>query len=149
MLIVPDQDALSVEAKVSPNDIDQLRPAQPAVLRFSAFNMRTTPEVNGIVSWISPDITKDERTDASYYTLRIAVSEEELKRLKGLKVVPGMPVEAFIQTEYRTALSYFLKPLTDQVTRTFLDSSRVFFASSAQLVVQPFQGATFKISTAE
>ena len=83
MLIVPDQDALSVEAKVSPNDIDQLRPAQPAVLRFSAFNMRTTPEVNGIVSWISPDITKDERTDASYYTLRIAVSEEELKRLKG------------------------------------------------------------------
>ena len=92
-----------------------------AVLRFSAFNMRTTPEVIGKVSWISPDITKDERTDASYYTLRIAVSEEELKRLKGLKVVPGMPVEAFIQTEYRTALSYFLKPLTDQVTRTFRD----------------------------
>ena len=121
MLIVPDQDALSVEAKVSPNDIDQLRPAQPAVLRFSAFNMRTTPEVIGKVSWISPDITKDERTDASYYTLRIAVSEEELKRLKGLKVVPGMPVEAFIQTEYRTALSYFLKPLTDQVMRTFRD----------------------------
>ena len=119
MLIVPDHDALSIEAKVSPNDIDQLRPDQPAVLRFSAFNMRTTPEVTGTISWISPDVTKDERTETSYYKLRIVVSNAELARLKDLKLVPGMPVEAFIQTETRTALSYFLKPLTDQVMRTF------------------------------
>ena len=65
MLIVPDHDALSVEARVSPNDIDQLRPGQPVALRFSAFNMRTRPEVNGTVSWISPDVTKDEHTGVS------------------------------------------------------------------------------------
>ena len=65
MLIVPDHEALSVEARVSPNDIDQLRPGQPVALRFSAFNMRTTPEVNGTVSWISPDVTKDEHTGVS------------------------------------------------------------------------------------
>jgi len=65
MLIVPDHVALSVEARVPPNDIDQLRPGQPVALRFSAFNMRTTPEVNGTVSWISPDVTKDEHTGVS------------------------------------------------------------------------------------
>jgi HlyD family secretion protein len=122
MLIVPDKDTLSVEAKVSPNDIDQLQPNQPALLRFSAFNLRTTPEVRGTVSWISPDITKDEHTGATFYTLRIGVADAELARLKNLKIVPGMPVEAFIQTGLRTALSYFLKPLSDQVMRTFRES---------------------------
>ena len=72
MLIVPENDALSVQAKVSPNDIDELRPEQPALLRFSAFNLRTTPELNGTVSWIAADQTEDQRTGASYYTVRIA-----------------------------------------------------------------------------
>jgi HlyD family secretion protein len=122
MLIVPDHDALSVEARVSPTDIDQLRPDQTAVLRFSAFNTRTTPEINGTVRWISADVTKDEHSGAPYYTLRIAVPRTELARLNDLKIVPGMPVETFIQTEPRTALSYVLKPLTDQVKRTFRES---------------------------
>lgn len=122
MLIVPDSDALGIEAKVSPSDIDQLRADQPVALRFSAFNQRTTPEINGTVKWVSADITEDEKTGTSYYTLRIIVPEQELARLKGLKVVPGMPVEAFVQTGTRTALSYLLKPLTDQVMRTFRES---------------------------
>ena len=58
-------------------------------------------------------------TGASFYTLRIGVADAELARLKNLKIVPGMPVEAFIQTGSRTALSYFLKPLSDQMMRTF------------------------------
>jgi len=122
MLIVPDNDALSVQAKVSPNDIDELRPEQPALLRFSAFNMRTTPELNGTVSWIAADQTQDQRTGATYYTARIAVPVTEAARFHGLKIIPGMPVEAFIQTESRTMLSYLLKPLMDQVTRTFRES---------------------------
>jgi HlyD family secretion protein len=119
MLIVPDRDVLSVEAKVAPSDVDQLYPDQPSILRFSAFNIRTTPELDGKVSWVSPDITEEERTGTSYYTLRIAVSNAELAKLRGLKVIPGMPVEAFIQTGARSALSYFLKPLADQIERTF------------------------------
>ena len=122
MLIVPDKEALSIEAKVSPTDIDQLRPDQPAVLRFSAFNQRTTPEIGGTVSWISADVTEDEHTGIFYYTLRIAVPENELARLNSLKILPGMPVEAFVQTGTRSAFSYFLKPLTDQVMRTFRES---------------------------
>jgi HlyD family secretion protein len=119
MLIVPDHDLLSVEAKVSPSDVDQLYPDQPSMLRFSAFDIRTTPELNGRVSWVSPDISEDDRTGTSYYTVRIAVSNSELAKLKNLKVIPGMPVEAFIETGSRTALSYFLKPLADQAKRTF------------------------------
>jgi HlyD family secretion protein len=55
-------------------------------------------------------------------TVRIAVPDAEVARLHGLKIIPGMPVEAFIQTESRTMLSYLLKPLMDQVTRTFRES---------------------------
>ena len=122
MLIVPDNDALSVQVKVSPNDIDELRPEQPALLRFSAFNLRTTPELNGAVSWIAADQTEDQRTGNAYYTVRIALPDAEVARLHGLKIIPGMPVEAFIQTESRTMLSYLIKPLVDQVKRTFRES---------------------------
>ena len=79
-------------------------------------------ELKGSVTWVSADISEDQRTGLSYYTVRIAVSDLELAQLKDLRVVPGMPVEAFIQTGTRTALSYFLKPLTDQVMRTFRES---------------------------
>lgn len=122
MLIVPDNDALSVQVKVSPNDIDELRPEQPALLRFSAFNLRTTPELNGAVSWIAADQTEDQRTGNAYYTVRIALPDAEVARLHGLKIIPGMPVEAFIQTESRTMLSYLIKPLVDQVKRAFRES---------------------------
>ena len=122
MLIVPENDALSIQAKVSPDDIDELRAEQPALLRFSAFNSRTTPELKGKVSWIAPDQTEDKRTGASYYTIRIAVSDAEIARLRDLKIIPGMPVEVFVQTGSRTMLSYMLKPLTDQLTRTFRES---------------------------
>src|SRR5262245_661660 len=122
MLIVPENDALSIQAKVSPGDIDELRPGQPALLRFSTFNLRTTPELNGKVSWIAPDQTEDKRTGVSYFTIRIAVSDVEIARLGGLKIIPGMPVEVFVQTGSRTMLSYMLKPLRDQLTRTFRES---------------------------
>ena len=119
MLIVPDADTLIAEAKVAPQDIDQLRPAQGAVLRFSAFNQRTTPEINGTVDRISADITADQRTGLSYYTVRIAIPPAEIARLGDVKLVPGMPVEAFIKTGDRTVISYLVKPLADQIARAF------------------------------
>lgn len=122
MLIVPDNDTLSVQAKVSPNDIDELFPDQPVLLRFSAFNMGTTPELTGRVNWIGADHIEDKHTATSYYLVRISVPGSEFTRLKGLKIIPGMPVEAFIQTESRTALSYLFKPLADQVLRAFRES---------------------------
>ena len=119
MLIVPAADKLIVEAKVQPQDIDQLRLGQAAVMRFVNFNSRTTPEIIGAVSLISADVTQDQRTGLSFYTVRISVPPEEFARLDALKLVPGMPVEVFVQTTIRTVVSYFVRPFQDQIARTF------------------------------
>jgi HlyD family secretion protein len=119
MLIVPDADKLSVEAKVRPQDIDQLRIGQAAVLRFSAFDIRTTPEINGTVTRVSADTTTDQRTGQSYYTIRIALPADAEQQLGNVKLLPGMPVEAFVQTGERTVISYLMKPLHDQFMRAF------------------------------
>ena len=119
MMIVPQADDLSVEAKANPQDIDKLQIGQKTVLRFSAFNQRTTPELNGKVSRVSADVTTDQRSGQSYYTIRISLPADEIARLGEVKVVPGMPVEAFVQTGERTMLSYFLKPFSDQLMRSF------------------------------
>ncbi len=119
MLIVPDADRLVVEAKVQPRDVDQLYVGQPAALAFTAFSQRTTPEINGTVTQISADVTTEERTGLSYYTVRIAIAAEEVARLGTIKIVPGMPVETFIKTGDRSVASYFIKPLMDQAKRAF------------------------------
>src|SRR3954449_8698295 len=119
MLIVPEADALTVEAKIQPQDIDQVRLGQKAVLRFSAFNQRTTPELTGEVSRVSADVSQDAKTGATFYTIRMHVPEAELARLNGLRLVPGMPVESFIQTGERTAISYLIKPLQDQIAKAW------------------------------
>jgi len=119
MLIVPVSDALIVEARVPPQNIDQLSLGRRATLRFSAFNQRTTPEINGAVTHVSADLTQDQKTNMSYYTVRVSLPAEEVARLGGLKLVPGMPVEAFIQTDDRTVISYLVKPLHDQIVKAF------------------------------
>ena len=119
MLIVPEDDKLIVEAKVAPHDIDQLHIGQPARVRILAFNRRTTPEINGIVSLISPDAATDQRTGAAYYSVRIALDPEEISHLRDVKLVPGMPVEAFMNTGERKVISYLLKPVTEQLVRAF------------------------------
>jgi HlyD family secretion protein len=119
MLIVPEADNLTVEAKVNPQDIDQLKIGQTALLRFTTFNQRTTPEINGTVTRISADISTDQRTGLSYYTVRIGLPPQEVARLGEVKLVPGMPVEAFVQTGERTVLSYLVKPFYDQLARAF------------------------------
>ena len=119
MMIVPSSDKLMVEAQVAPRDIDQLFFGQQALLRFSAFNQRTTPEIEGKIENISADVTVDDKSDKRYYTVRISVAADDVNKLGDVKLVPGMPVEAFIRTKDRTVLSYLVKPLSDQVQRAF------------------------------
>jgi HlyD family secretion protein len=88
-------------------------------LRFSAFNQRTTPELTGKVTRVSADVTADQRSGQSFYTIRVSLPPDEVARLGEVKLVPGMPVEAFVQTGERTMLSYFMKPLNDQLMRSF------------------------------
>jgi HlyD family secretion protein len=122
MQIVPDDNLLAVEARVRPQDIDQMHLGQQATLRFSAFSQRTTPEVRGTVRSLSPDISTDRRTGATYYNVRIDIAEDEVARLGEVVLVPGMPVEAFIQTGQRSVASYLLKPYYDQIMRAFRES---------------------------
>jgi HlyD family secretion protein len=119
MLIVPENDQLMIEVKIDPKDIDQIQLDQPVVLRFSSFNMRTTPETNGTVIRIAADTSTDQRSGQNYYLVRIAMSDEEVKRLGDVKLTPGMPLEAFIQTGKHTMLAYLIKPLHDQMVRSF------------------------------
>lgn len=119
MLIVPDNDKLDIEARVSPQDIDQLYIGQNAALRFSAFSQRTTPEIDGTVNRISADISTDQRSGATYYTVRIGIEDAQASKLGNVTLVPGMPVEAFIKTDERTVASYLIKPLYDQAMRAF------------------------------
>jgi HlyD family secretion protein len=88
-------------------------------LRFTNFNQRTTPEIYGYVTRISADISTDQRSGASYYTIRIGMPAEEVAKLGDVKLVPGMPVETFVQTGDRTVISYLAKPFTDQLKRAF------------------------------
>jgi HlyD family secretion protein len=119
MMIVPQADDLQVEARVNPQDIDKLQIGEKTLLRLSAFNQRTTPELNGVVMRVSPDVTTDQRTGQSYYTIRVSMPPAEVARLGEVKLIPGMPVEAFVQTGDRTMLAYLIKPLHDQLMRAF------------------------------
>jgi HlyD family secretion protein len=119
MEIVPDSDDLLIEAKLPPNDIDQVRLGQSANVRFSAFNQRTTPQLSGKVSYVSADVSHDKQTNAAFYTVRVTLPGSEIRRLGGLQLVSGMPAEVFLQTGSRTMMSYLFKPITDQLQRMF------------------------------
>ena len=119
MLIVPAADQLLVEVRVQPQDIDNVRVGQKANLRFSAFNMRTTPEIDGEVVRVSADVTTDPKTGMSFYTARIRIADDDKSHLKGLRLVPGMPVESYTQVGERSVLSYLTKPLTDQLAKAW------------------------------
>jgi HlyD family secretion protein len=117
LYLVPMDDSLTIETKVSPLNIDQLWVGQTATVRFEAFNQRTTPELKGKVTHVAPDLSRDPQTQLTFYLVRIQLPPEEIARLGEQRLVPGIPVVAFIETGARTALSYLLKPLGDQINR--------------------------------
>jgi HlyD family secretion protein len=119
MLIVPDQDRLTIEAKIATTDIDLVRVGQKVHLRLVALNQRLTPEILGEVTRVAPDLSREQQTGVPYFTVRMRVLDSEIRRLGGQPLVSGMPVEAMIQTGERSAFFYFLRPLLDAFARTF------------------------------
>jgi len=120
MQIVPQADKLMVEAKIAPQDIDQVALGAKATVRIMAGNQRTMPDIASHVTLIGADLTKEkEQPNQAYYVVRVDVPADQVSRLDHLKLVPGMPAEVFIQTRERTPLEYLLKPLQEQVARTF------------------------------
>jgi HlyD family secretion protein len=123
MLIVPQSDQLVIEARVAPVDIDQIVQGAPVQVRIMAGNQRTTPAVNGVVTYVSADLSREPgsagQAGQAYFLTRVSLSEAALKSLGDLKLVPGMPAEAMIETGVRTPLEFLLKPLQEQIARTF------------------------------
>ncbi|WP_310619302.1 HlyD family type I secretion periplasmic adaptor subunit [Flexibacterium corallicola] len=116
MKIVPKEDRLIAEVHVAPNDISRIYVGEKARIRIPSFDQKTTPELYAKIINISADTTVNERTGQEYYTAKLSISHEEQLKLKGKRLVPGMPVDAFIQTSDRTVLSYLIKPLQDQAS---------------------------------
>jgi HlyD family secretion protein len=117
MLIVPTVQRLLVEVRINLQDIDQVRNGQKTRVRFSAFNQRTTPEVDGTLVRVAGDTTRDPQTGQPYYTAAVQFTDEEMAKLQGLKLIPGMPADAYIKTAERTLAEYLVKPLADQFQR--------------------------------
>jgi len=120
LFIVPQDRPLIITARVPITDIDLLHPGQSVTLRFSALDQRKTPELTGEVTQVSADAFRDEGSGASFYRARIAMSDDERRRLpEGTTLVPGMPVEAFFRTGDMTPIAYLVKPLSDYFARAF------------------------------
>lgn len=117
--LVPREEKLIMEVKISPLDIDVVRPDLPAKVRLVAYKRRTTPVIDGRVSRVSPDATLDEKSGVAYFTAVVEVSAEELRRVANLSLYPGMPVETSIVTGERRMLDYLIQPLTDSLARAF------------------------------
>ncbi len=118
--IIPDNDRLIIEAQIRVTDVDQVFIGQEASVILSAFDSRTTPVLNAVVTNISAAQLVDAASNVPYFNVEIEIPETELARLDpSQKLLPGMPAEAYIRTEERTPLDYFLKPLASQFMRAF------------------------------
>ena len=119
MQIVPQDQQLVVKSRIQTMHIDDVYLGQNASIRFVSFDHRSTPELFGYISKISPDVFFDEVTGLSYYQAEITPREQEIEKLGAQKLMPGMPVETFIRTAERSPLSYLTKPLMDYFYRAF------------------------------
>ena len=123
MKIVPEADALLVEAKLSPTDVDQVTVGQHAVIVLSAFDSRTTPQLDGTVQFVAAEASEDQRTGLPYYSVRVELNPGQLDRLPDdLDLMPGMPAEIFISTGSQTVVAYLIRPLANQIRRAWRET---------------------------
>nr|MCU0800534.1 HlyD family efflux transporter periplasmic adaptor subunit [Paracoccaceae bacterium] len=122
LYLIPQDRPLVIVAQVAPIHVDEVRIGQEVKLLFPAFSSRTTPELQGQVSVISADALTDQRTQQSFYRAEITLNAGEREKLGDVTLLPGMPVEAFIQTDLRSPMAYLLKPFTDYFTHAFRET---------------------------
>lgn len=120
--VVPSDDLLIIKAQVEPTDIDQVYVGQESMIRLPSLDQRLTPKLSATIQTVAADQTFDDATQRSYFEVRLAIAEEELAKLKGQKLISGMPVEAFVTTGDRSVLSYLSKPIMDQLAHSMRES---------------------------
>jgi HlyD family secretion protein len=116
--LIPDEDRLVLEARVAPNDIDDVEVGLAAQVHLVAYRQRSLPQIEGVVDYVSADRLADDKTGESYYAARISIAREQLAAL-GPQIVltPGMPAEALIMMRERTLFDYLLAPVADTFRR--------------------------------
>ena len=117
MEVVPQQQALVVEARLRPEDINHVRTGALADVKLTSFKQRTTPLVTGSVSYVSADRLQEAPNTPPYYLARIEIAERSLAEAGNLKLQAGMPAEVYIRTDSRTAVDYLVAPITDYLRR--------------------------------
>lgn len=122
LYVIPQDRPLVITARIAPIHIDEVSVGQAAELVFPAFSARDTPHLNGRVTLVSADALSDPQSGATYYTAELELAEGERARLGDRVLVPGMPVEVFLQTGRRTPLAYLVKPFTDYFAHAFRES---------------------------
>lgn len=122
LYLIPQDRPLVVVARIATINIDEVHPGQEVVLRFSSFSSRTTPEIDGILSRVSADTLIDEASQVPYYRAEVTIPPEQIDKLSGLDLIPGMPVEVYVQTGERSPIAYLVKPLSDYFTRAFREN---------------------------
>jgi len=118
MDVVPEGDVLVVDAHVRPLDVDSVRKGMAAHVKFTSFRAKTTPELVGVVDNISADVLAEPTKGEPYYLMRVTVSGEEIKKLNGLEIVPGMPAEVFSDGGSRTMMQYLFDPISSLVRKS-------------------------------
>jgi len=120
MFLIPQDRPLVIATQVQVVDVDQIFVGQEVTLRFSAFDQRRTPELQGKVTLVSADAFQNENSGQSYYRAEVELDPGQMDRLPGdLTLIPGMPVEAFVRTADRSPMDYLIKPLADYFTKAF------------------------------
>ncbi|MGN7868366.1 HlyD family type I secretion periplasmic adaptor subunit [Paracoccus sp. 22332] len=122
LYVIPQDRPLVVSARLATINVDEVQVGQPVVLRFSAFSSRTTPEIDGVLGRVSADALIDEATRQPYYRAEVTIPADQLAKLGDLALIPGMPVEVYIQTGERSPMAYLVKPLADYFNRAFRES---------------------------
>ncbi len=117
--IVPDEDALTIEARVAVDDISEVHPDMIAEVHLTAYKQRITPMIHGEVIQVSADRLTDNRTGMPYYTALVRINQRELAELPDIKLYPGMPAQVMIPTVQRTAFDYLVGPLVQSFNTAF------------------------------
>lgn len=122
MEVIPQTDGLDFEVQVAPRNVAQVHPGQEVEVMMSALPSRSTPRLKGKVTSVSPDAILDQRTGQAHYQVKLTISDTELARLGQVDLIPGMPIEAFLQTGERSVMEYLIAPLAEQIRHAFRET---------------------------
>lgn len=119
MEIVPSAESIVILVRVSPNDIDVVHPGLPAEARLTPYKARVLPLVRGTVERVSADAKYEEATGTLYYEAEVKMDARQLASIPGVRLIPGMPAEVFINLGERSMFSYLVQPLIDSFHRAW------------------------------